>query len=399
MLRSCGQVRIVDEGGDARYLYWPTFTKGTTGHELNPIADSHLLGSIRIHCRLLPERTVASWLADLPGNWRAVDVVCSIDGTPVSSIWRNDTGCVFIPFDPSEVILSYWSEDYRLASPARQGSRSVKQLGLRLYYLLRPVIPRQGQLRFRRFVSRFQLRSPFPRWPVETALDEFYVVLFRYFVDLARAPVPWISSWPGPYSWALVLTHDVESSTGYESLGVLRDLESRYGYRSSFNFVPMRYAVEEHMIRELSESGFEVGVHGLYHDGRDFASERIFTERAREIARFAGLWNATGFRSPSTHRVWGWMSKLGFDYDSSYPDTDPFEPYPGGCCSLLPYFNGELVELPITLPQDHTLFAILGHADESLWVAKCAYIKKQEAMALLITHPDYIDEPGLLACL
>jgi hypothetical protein len=52
------------------------------------------------------------------------------------------------------------------------------------------------------------------------------------------------------------------------------------------------------------------------------------------------------------------MASLPFEYDSSYPDTDPFEPQPGGCCSWLPYFNGPLVELPITLPQDHTLFVI-----------------------------------------
>jgi hypothetical protein len=46
------------------------------------------------------------------------------------------------------------------------------------------------------------------------------------------------------------------------------------------------------------------------------------------------------------------MPLLVFDYDSSYPDTDPYEPPPGGCCTWLPYFNEELIELPITLAQD-----------------------------------------------
>ena len=62
------------------------------------------------------------------------------------------------------------------------------------------------------------------------------------------------------------------------------------------------------------------------------------------------------------------MPRLGFDYDSSYTDTDPYEPQPGGCCSLLPFFNDDLVELPITLPQDHTLFSILGQPDGALWL-------------------------------
>jgi hypothetical protein len=84
------------------------------------------------------------------------------------------------------------------------------------------------------------------------------------------------------------------------------------------------------------------------------------------------------------------MPMLGFDYDSSYPDTDPFEPLPGGCCTWLPYFNQDLVELPITLAQDHTLFVILGQRDERAWIEKADYLRSREGMALLITHPDYM---------
>ena len=60
------------------------------------------------------------------------------------------------------------------------------------------------------------------------------------------------------------------------------------------------------------------------------------------------------------------MPRLGFEYDSSYTDTDPYEPQPGGCCSYLPYFNESLVELPITLPQDHTVFSF-----SSMLTRKC----------------------------
>jgi hypothetical protein len=55
-----------------------------------------------------------------------------------------------------------------------------------------------------------------------------------------------------------------------------------------------------------------------------------------------------------------------------------------------------MVELPITLPQDHTLFAILGHTDERLWVDKAEELRRRGGMALLVTHPDYLGEPGLL---
>ena len=91
------------------------------------------------------------------------------------------------------------------------------------------------------------------------------------------------------------------------------------------------------------------------------------------------------------------MPMLGFDYDSSYTDTEPYEPQPGGCCSFLPFFIGDLVELPITLPQDHTLFAVLGHQDGGLWIAKAREIRARGGMVLALSHPDYAHGPALEA--
>jgi hypothetical protein len=100
-------------------------------------------------------------------------------------------------------------------------------------------------------------------------------------------------------------------------------------------------------------------------------------------------WGARGFRSPATQRSWKLMPRLGFDYDTSYTDTDPYEPQPGGCCSYLPFFNNDLVELPITLPQDHTLFSILGHRDGSLWLDKARELRRRGGLVLVLSHPDY----------
>jgi hypothetical protein len=83
------------------------------------------------------------------------------------------------------------------------------------------------------------------------------------------------------------------------------------------------------------------------------------------------------------------MPRLGFDHDSSYTDTDPYEPQPGGCCCYLPFFIDGLVELPITLPQDHTLFSILGHQDSSLWLDKAHELRRRGGMVLVLSHPDY----------
>ena len=154
--------------------------------------------------------------------------------------------------------------------------------------------------------------------------------------------------------------------------------------------MPGRYSVSDSVVAELVDEGFEVGVHGLYHDGRDLTSLANLRKRLPAIREAAERWNAVGFRSPATHRKWEWMPLLEFDYDSSYPDTDPFEPQPGGCCSWLPFFNSGMVELPLTLVPDHTLFVILGQEDESAWTEKAEMLRSRGGMALIVTHPDYM---------
>ena len=91
------------------------------------------------------------------------------------------------------------------------------------------------------------------------------------------------------------------------------------------------------------------------------------------------------------------MPSLGFDYDSTYFDTSPYEPQPGGCCSWLPFMIDGMVELPITLPQDHTLFEILGGLDERLWLDKARFLRERGGMALALTHPDYARNERLVS--
>ena len=193
-----------------------------------------------------------------------------------------------------------------------------------------------------------------------------------------------------------MLTHDVETAVGAANIGLLRGIETERGFRSSWNFVPHRYDVADELVQDLTEDGFEIGVHGLKHDGRDLESLPTLERRLPEIRRYAERWHATGFRSPATHRRWEWMPLLGFDYDSSYPDTDPYEPQAGGCCSWLPFTNGDLVELPIMLPQDYTLFTILRVEDERPWLDKATFLRDRGGMALMITHPDYMLEQRYL---
>jgi hypothetical protein len=364
-------------------LLYPSFTEAP--NELG----SWCLGSIRLHARVAEDEQMRAWLSGAASTWSPAEPLEPLDGDATASIWRSDAGEVALPFDPNDAITAYWSERYL-------GSEQSSAWLRRLYYRARPLLPRQAQIAMRRAYSRVQGRSEFPSWPAETSLHDLYDRLFQELRWLTGGPVPTIAPWPGGRRWALVLTHDVETAAGAANVGLLREVELRRGFRSSWNFVPLRYELDEALRVELDEAGFEVGVHGLKHDGRDLESLETLERRLPQIRQYAERWSAVGFRSPATHRHWEWMPLLGFDYDSSYPDTDPYEPQAGGCCTWLPFFNGELVELPITMPQDHTLFTILRVEDEQPWLSKAAFLREQGGMALLITHPDYMLEQRYL---
>jgi hypothetical protein len=389
-LRGFASIRWMGNGAQ-RTLYWPADQNGAARDSLPPA--SYRLDSIPFHAATVPDRTAQAVLASLGTPWRPTDPIFDGRGRRVSSVWRDDHGSIFLPFDPDEAIRNYWSEGY-----GRNGGGPARLAGAarNSYYRLRPLLPRSAQIWFRRRWSSVQARSRFPRWPVEPALHDLYDFLLRAVAEVAGEPVPWVAWWPAGRSWAMVLTHDVEQEEGLRNLASLRDVERSAGRLSSWNFVPRRYVVADALINELVDEGCEVGVHGLHHDGRDFASRSVFEDRLPEIRSYAERWGAVGFRAPSMHRVWDWMPKLGFDYDSSYPDTDPFEPQPGGCCSLLPFFIDDLVELPLTLPQDHTLYVILSATDERLWIEKTEEIRRRNGMALINVHPDYIFAGGTL---
>jgi peptidoglycan/xylan/chitin deacetylase (PgdA/CDA1 family) len=256
-------------------------------------------------------------------------------------------------------------------------------------------MPRPVQIALRRRLAAVQQRSAFPRWPAEPALHDLYDLLFGLLAEVAGEPLPRIAAWPDGRSWALVLTHDVETAAGHGNVAPLRERELRHGVRSAWNFVPLRYAVDDALVADLLADGFEVGVHGLHHDGRDIAPQAL-ERRLPQMRSYAARWHATGFRSPALNRDWATMPSLGFAHDSSFPDTDPFGPDGGGCCSWLPMLNDGMVELPVTLAQDHTLFEILRRAEPAEWFAKTEAVRARGGMALLITHPDYMFDASRL---
>jgi hypothetical protein len=256
----------------------------------------------------------------------------------------------------------------------------------KLFYTVKPLIPRSTQIALRRLVALQKRRKSAHIWPIDP--------------DSAKPPEGW-AGWPEGRQFALVLSHDVDTRKGYDNVLKLADLEEEMGFRSQFNFVPERYGtVEIRLLDELKRRGFGIGVHGLKHDGKLFSSKEIFDERALLINGYLKEWGTKGFTTPSMIRNHGWMHELDMDYCVSTFDTDPFEPQSDGAGTIFPYwvqsesFNREFIELPYTLVQDFTLFVILGEKNIYTWQQKLDWIASKGGMALLNSHPDYMNFEG-----
>jgi hypothetical protein len=255
----------------------------------------------------------------------------------------------------------------------------------RIYYHLKPFVPRELQLILRRKAVLLKKSACRNIWPIDERAS--------------KPPRGWCG-WPERKQFALVLAHDVETAKGHGRSLNLMNLEKRLGFRSSFNFVPERYSVSPKLRDHLVRNGFEVGIHGLKHDGKLYQSRETFQVRALQINRYLGDWKCAGFRSPSMHHNLVWIHDLNIEYDASTFDTDPFEPQPDGVGTIFPFLvrgNSDqraYVELPYTLPQDFTLFVLMKEKDIEIWKRKLDWIVTCGGMALLNAHPDYMNFDG-----
>ncbi|MBD3317335.1 MAG: hypothetical protein GF344_16225 [Chitinivibrionales bacterium] len=258
-------------------------------------------------------------------------------------------------------------------------------LKTRVFYALKPLVPRRLQLELRRRMVLHGKTIYASTWPIDTAA--------------ARPPTGW-NGWPGGKRFALVLTHDVEHFFGQRKCLELARLEEVRGFRSSFNFVPERYPVSKALHKSLRSMGFEIGVHDYNHDGKLFSSERLFDLRAKAINRYLAEWSATGFRSGAMHHNLEWIGRLDIEYDCSTFDTDPFEPQPDGVRTIFPFQVNtkgspkEYVEMPYTLPQDFTLYVLMKEEGPTIWKRKLDWVAANGGMALVNVHPDYMSFDG-----
>ncbi len=322
-------------------------------------------------------------------NGSLVDVAGS-----VSSV----DGRILLPFDLSDVLDNLRHERYPEAQRAVEHI-SEFNLSHAAYYFFRPVLSVGIRKHLQRLHWRGWEQIPFPRWPVDTTVE----VVMRHAVALmlkhgAVEAFPFIWFWPDGAPGCVMMTHDVEGPSGARFASQLMDLDERFGIRSSFHVVPdapwSSKGSTRQLVDELKRRGFEVNVHDLTHDGHLFRNRERFLRHAAAINSRGRDFGSRGFRSGAMYRRQGWFASLDISYDMSVPNVAHLEPQAGGCCTVMPFFMGHVLELPLTAAQDYTVFHILGEYSTRLWQEQIDQILAEHGLVSFIAHPDYLIDPA-----
>lgn len=299
---------------------------------------------------------------------------------------------VYFPFDPEEVTENLQRERY--SAHFRDPGRLSNEILRKIYYRLRPWL----SVSIRKHLQKAHLRKwkeiSFPEWPVDVTVDHIHrrrMALAMQAQGIDRVPFIWF--WPDNCASCCIVTHDVEDVIGRDFCEKLMDLDESFGFRSSFQVVPEdRYPVPSSYLKSIVDRGFEVNVHDLKHDGRLYAEYAEFRRRAVLINAYGRQFGASGFRSGILYRNADWYDAFDFLYDMSIPNVAHLDPQHGGCCTVMPYFVGDMVELPVTCTQDYTLFHILKDYSIDLWKKQIELIRGNYGLVSILVHPDYVIE-------
>ena len=304
-----------------------------------------------------------------------------------------DQGVVYLPFDLSEVVINLRRERYTTSANTPHSLRILEALEHYIYYFFRPWMP----VALRKHLQRIRLNGwrcfPFPHWPVDHTVDSILEeALILCMKAKGTSSVPFIWFWPEGAQCCAIMTHDVETSSGVNSCRELMALDEAFEIRSSFQFVPEgRYIVPDDLLEEARSRGFEINVQDLTHDGNLFREREEFLRRAARINDHFRSFGAKGFRSAIMYRNAEWLNALEASYDMSFPSVAHLDPQRGGCCTIMPYFIDNIVELPLTTIQDYSLLHILGESSINVWERQIELIRQKHGLISFIVHPDYLE--------
>lgn len=298
-----------------------------------------------------------------------------------------------LPFDLSRSVDNIRLERYMDVEPSSKRWLDSKWL-THAYYALRPALPVTIRKHFQKAHLKGWKNISFPSWPIDTTVDNLMQAVLRTALQSnPTTPIPFIWFWPEGYPACALITHDVEQVAGKDFALNLLTVDDSFEIKSSFQVVPEgRYDSSAALVASIQARGFEVNVHDLNHDGHLFKDRELFLRRAEKINEYRRSYGAKGFRSGSMYRKVEWLKEFEFLYDMSVPNAAHLEPQRGGCCTVMPYKIGNLIELPLTTTQDYSLFHIFNQYSTDLWKKQIAYLIEKNGLITFIVHPDYVIE-------
>ena len=226
--------------------------------------------------------------------------------------------------------------------------------------------------------------------------------IFLASLILSSGPIARIAFWRRGKSYALAVTHDVETEAGLDKGAPrLLSVERNLRIRSTWNVPSARYPLPPGSLRLLTENG-EVGAHDTAHDGR-----LIFLDSEEKVRRLQDCKKVLekltgeevrGFRSPLLQHNADLVSaaaKAGYSYDSSCPSWEILSPTslrPHGVGTVFPFEISDTLEIPVSLPQDHQLIRVAGLEPSvavDMWMRFSKWIRGLGGPCILLVHPDY----------
>jgi len=207
-------------------------------------------------------------------------------------------------------------------------------------------------------------------------------------------------TWKGKH-YACAITHDIDTYRGLKRARVLKRLELKYDVPSAWYIPVKHYKLDIGIVQELSNHG-EVGAHGTKHDGKlvKLPREKIVDRlcEAKQILESVIKDSVYGFRAPLLQCNADFiqaLNKAGYIYDCSVPTWEPnnpftMKPYGIGTVNLMK-MNG-ILELPLTMPQDHQMLYVLGMSLKQTlgaWLKIIDVVRDIGGVCTVLIHPDY----------
>lgn len=241
-------------------------------------------------------------------------------------------------------------------------------------------------------------------------LDALRFMLVNAIEEVTKEKMRLVREVEGKPRIVYFITHDIDSREGLDRALAVKQVEEKYDVASTW-FVPSNhYKLDPYILGNLSNHG-EIGSHDTEHDGKlvTLQGQRLMKriEESKQILEKTAKCQLNGFRSPLLQHNYSILEKLkiaSFTYDSSVPTFEPYHPRTmnaHGIGTVFPIKINGLLEIPVTIIQDHQLLYSLGLKPKEVmevWEETASLIKTMGGCCLTLSHPEYklLDHENLL---